>query len=178
MSQHAHHVNHWAQEGVFHPQAQYKIVFGQGKVRVLKAQLEELGGRRALLLSGKSVAEKTDAVRTVADALADRASQHDRDLSPAERDELRARVRGRVADLLDDWLKIADRKHNTGAGLQYARERGDAPPLLRDPLNPELNAVSVEERRFKANRSMRDVELSVNLWAKTLDGLDVAAEEE
>lgn len=137
-------------------------------------------GHRNLTAPADAVRMRTERgqVDFVADALADRASQHDRDLSPAERDELRARVRGRVADLLDDWLKIADRKHNTGAGLQYARERGDAPPLLRDPLNPELNAVSVEERRFKANRSMRDVELSVNLWATTLDGLDVAAEEE
>jgi hypothetical protein len=38
--------------------------------------------------------------------------------------------------------------------------------------------LSAEEKRFKVHRSMRDVELSVNLWAKTLDGLDVAAEEE
>jgi hypothetical protein len=137
-------------------------------------------GLRSLTAPADAVRMRTERshVDFVADALADRAAQHDRDLEPSERDELRAHVRGRVADLLDDWVKVADRKHNAGAGLQYQRERGDAPPLLRDPLNPELSAVSPEERRFKANRSMRDVELSVNLWAKTLDGLDVAAEDE
>lgn len=59
-------------QGAFRPQVPYKVIFGQGKASVLKAEVEELGGRRALLLSGRSVAEKTDAVRTVANALGDR----------------------------------------------------------------------------------------------------------
>jgi hypothetical protein len=54
-----------------------------------------------------------------------------RDRDAVDGEALRTQIRGRVADLLDDWSKIADRKHHTGAGLQYARERGDAPPLLR-----------------------------------------------
>ncbi|MCK6502764.1 DISARM system helicase DrmA [Myxococcota bacterium] len=137
-------------------------------------------GLRSLTAPVDAVRMRTERGRVdfVADEVAERAANHQSDLDPAVRDELRQRSRGRVADLLDDWVKIADRKHNVGAGLMYQKgERGDAPPLLRDPLNPELATVSPEERRFKANRSMRDVEPSVNLWAKTLDGQDVASEE-
>jgi hypothetical protein len=137
-------------------------------------------GDRSLTAPADAVRMRTERgnVDFVVDALGDRAARHDPTLEPAEVDALRARVRGQVVDLLDDWAKIADKKHNAGAGLQYQRERGDAPPLLRDPLDPELASVSPAERRFKANRSMRDVELSVNLWVKTLDGLDVVAEPE
>lgn len=71
MGQYAHH-NYSMQEGVFRPQVPTKVIFGEGKASALKAELDELGGRRALLLSGRSVAEKTDAVRTIANALGDR----------------------------------------------------------------------------------------------------------
>ena len=59
-------------QGEFNPPVQSRVVFGQGKVVDLKAEVENLGGRRVLLLSGKTVAEKTDAVKKVASALGDR----------------------------------------------------------------------------------------------------------
>ena len=47
------------------------MIFGQGKVSQLQGELDALGGKRALLLSGPTVAEKTDSVRRVRDALGD-----------------------------------------------------------------------------------------------------------
>jgi hypothetical protein len=138
-------------------------------------------GNRNLTASASAVQMRLERGRVafVADAIADRAADHNRDLSKPEQEELRQHVRGRVSDLLDDWVKIADRKNNTRAGLRYQKhEPGNDAILLRDPLSPDLDGVSPEERRFKANRSMRDVEPSVNLWAKTLDGHDVDAENE
>ena len=138
-------------------------------------------GWRNLTPSASAVQMRLERGRVdfVADAIAARAADHNRDLSKSEQEELRASTRGRVADLLDDWVKIADRKNNTRAGLRYQKfEPGNDAILLRDPLSPDLDGISPEERRFKANRSMRDVELSVNLWAKTLDGHDVDAETE
>lgn len=138
-------------------------------------------GSRNLTPSGSAVQMRLERSRVdfVADAIAARAADHNRDLSKAEREELRQSTRGRVADLLDDWVKIADRKNNTRAGLRYQKfEAGNDAILLRDPLSPDLDGISSEERRFKAHRSMRDVELSVNLWAKTLDGYEVDAENE
>ncbi len=115
----------------------------------------------------------------VAEAMSSRAAGHDSSLLPHDREELRQRTRGRVSDLLDDGVKLADRQHQVGAGLKYQKhEPGASPFLLRDPTDPEWEEISPEQRRFRAHHSMRDVELSVNLWAKTLDGRDVLMEEE
>ena len=138
-------------------------------------------GWRGLTPSSSAVQMRLERGRVdfVADALAARAAEHNRDLSKAEQEELRASTRGRVADLLDDWVKLADRKYNTRAGLKYQKaDPGADAFLLRDPLSPDLDGLSPEERRFRAHRSMRDVELSVNLWARTLDGNEVEAESE
>lgn len=54
--------------------------------------------------------------------------------------------------------------------LQYQREIGVAPPLLFDPLDPELAKQTKEAQQFKANRSLRDVEPTVHLWLRNPDG--------
>ena len=61
--------------------------------------------------------------------------------------------------------------------LQYQSESGAAQRLLYEFLNPELKKLPQRHRKFRANRSMRDVEPSVNLWVKTLDNIDVEDEE-
>jgi hypothetical protein len=100
-------------------------------------------------------------------------------LSPAEGSELRGVLEGRVTDLLDAWKSVAVENEKVGAGLQYQQEAGKAPPpLLFDPLDPELQKRGDNARKFKAQRSLRDVEPSVNLWVKSLDGSAVDAVEE
>ncbi|MFH1468330.1 MAG: helicase-related protein [Pseudomonadota bacterium] len=113
----------------------------------------------------------------VARVLAQRAEGHAKGMAPTEAAELRHKLEDRVADLLDDWFKIADRKHRVGQGLQYAKEEGLDQSLLRQPLDPELPTLPAEDRRFKAHRSMRDVEPVVNLWARTLDNIPLPDEE-
>ncbi|MHC5729005.1 MAG: helicase-related protein, partial [Nostoc sp.] len=109
----------------------------------------------------------------VIDAIAQRAETHDKELDAADAEALRQKVRGRVQDLLDLWERIAGQKTN----LQYQREVGEAPPLLLDPLDPELEKKPLEERKFKAQRSLRDVEPTVNLWVRNADGFEVEEEE-
>ena len=58
-------------QGEFDPTVPSRIVFGNGKVDSLKEEVRKLGGKRVLVLSGKTVAEKTDTVRRVNDALGD-----------------------------------------------------------------------------------------------------------
>ena len=58
-------------QGEFDPTVHSRIVFGNGKVDFLKEEVRKLGGKRVLVLSGKTVAEKTDSVRRVNDALGD-----------------------------------------------------------------------------------------------------------
>ena len=52
-------------------------------------------------------------------------------------------------------------------------ENADGPALLHTPLDPELATLSQDARKFRAPRSLRDVEPSVNLWLKRLDGTEV-----
>ena len=58
-------------QGEYRPAVQSRVVFGQGKVDSLREEVEGLGGRRVLVLSGRSVAENTDAVRRVTNLLGD-----------------------------------------------------------------------------------------------------------
>jgi hypothetical protein len=109
----------------------------------------------------------------VADAIAQRAEKHDKELDAIESEALRQRIRNRVIDLLDTWENIASHKML----LQYQQEVGSAPPLLFDPLDPDLERQPLEARKFKAQRSLRDVELAVNLWVKNPDGFDVEEED-
>jgi ATP-dependent helicase YprA (DUF1998 family) len=110
------------------------------------------------------------------DVVGQRAEAHDRRLSKADAEALRKKMRGRVEDLLDSWTKIAKQKQDVGSGLQYQREEGGAPRLLRDPLDAELPLLTTDERKFRAHRSMRDVEPSTPIWVRRLDGADVPAE--
>lgn len=105
----------------------------------------------------------------VVDTLARRAEGHDTSLGKDEAEALRKKVKDRVTGLLDAWASIATQKGD----LQYQREVGVAPPLLFAPLDPELARQPREAQQFKANRSLRDVEPSVNLWVVTPDGVDV-----
>jgi hypothetical protein len=113
----------------------------------------------------------------VADTLAARGERH-AVLSQAEAEALRQKIRMRVDDLLDEWSSIADKKSKVGAGLKYQEyEEGGDPHLLYDPLDPELAKQPPSARKFRAQRSLRDVEPSVNLWVRRLDGVEVPEDE-
>ena len=89
-----------------------------------------------------------------------------------ERDERLRSVQNRVVDLLDSWRKIVDDYAAAGVQLQYQRYELDGPkPLLREMLDTEFE--SEHHRKFRVNRSMRDVEPEVNLFLKDLGGADV-----
>ena len=102
----------------------------------------------------------------VAEVISRRAEGHDKELDAAEAEALRQKVKDRVVGLLDAWANIATKKGD----LQYQREVGVAPPLLFDPLDPELAKQTQEAQQFKANRSLRDVEPTVNLWLRNPEG--------
>lgn len=117
----------------------------------------------------------------VAETLADRAAGHDSSKGAEELETLRKRVKSLVDDLLDHWAVLARDKREKGVKLAYqARERNGPPnafALLRDPLDPEL-ATYPDMKKFRAQRSMRDVEPSVGLFLRRLDNQPVAEPEE
>jgi hypothetical protein len=111
----------------------------------------------------------------VIDALASRAAAYAETQQEAQ--ALRQRVRDRAVDLLEEWSRIALDLQNQGVQLQYQIETGAAQRLLYEFLSPELKKLPQRHRKFRANRSMRDVEPGVNLWVKTLDNIDVEEDE-
>ena len=58
--------------GTYEPPVPSKVIFGQGRAEDLASELDRLGSRRVMVLSGRSIAEKTDTVKRVASLLGDR----------------------------------------------------------------------------------------------------------
>jgi Helicase conserved C-terminal domain len=111
-------------------------------------------------------------------ALAERAYSFS-DLPPEEAERIRQRVRERVLDLLDDWAKVAQGYQQVGTGLQYNPvEAGGAKQLLYDFLSPDVRNLPPTNPRmkFRANRSLRDVEPNVNVWVRTLENAELEEE--
>jgi hypothetical protein len=114
----------------------------------------------------------------VIQTLAERAYSHT-DLPPIEAERLRQRVRERTIDLLEVWAKVAQDYQKDGVGLQYnPAEAGAAKQLLYDFLSPEVRNLPADNPRmkFRANRSLRDVEPEVNIWVRTLDNAELEEE--
>lgn len=86
-----------------------------------------------------------------------------------DEDELRERqrsVENRIGELLDAWRNVAEELAAEGVGLNYQRyeDAGGAAksqPLLRGLLDREF--IPEETRKFRAGRSLRDVEPEVRL---------------
>lgn len=114
----------------------------------------------------------------VIDCLLRRAEKFAEGRTGAEIERIRQRLKSHAASLLDTWAKIAHEMRDKGIPLQYQREvGGNQTRLLYEYLNPELKMLPESRQKFKANRSMRDVEPSVNLWLHTMDGREVEEDE-
>lgn len=107
------------------------------------------------------------------DVLASRARRH-RSLTQDEEARIDAYLRARTKDLLDSWARVAKKQQEVGARLVYQRfEQTAGKALLRQPLEAPDPDLGQDGRKFKAPRSLRDVEPSVNLFVRTLDGVEI-----
>ncbi|MBI5366349.1 MAG: helicase [Planctomycetes bacterium] len=105
-----------------------------------------------------------------AERFAERAEGHRVWEDPAAGVALRVHVRERCKQLLDSWWKIAQRFASVNARLKYQRyEPGEGRQLLYEPLHRDLPTLTPEQQRFRAGRSMRDVEPEVELTVKKLN---------
>jgi hypothetical protein len=90
----------------------------------------------------------------------------------AEREERLRSVQNRVVDLLDSWRKIFEDYRAAGVDMQYQKYELKQPkPLLREMLDKDFE--SEHHKKFRANRSLRDVEPEVNLFLKDLSGMQI-----
>jgi hypothetical protein len=111
--------------------------------------------------------------------LTNRSRDYTSALSQEELDRVSTRVHERCLDLLDTWAKEAQQYQQHGVALQYnPSEAGGAKQLLYDFLSPDLKTLppANPKMKFRANRSLRDVEPSVNIWVKTLENVDLEEE--
>ncbi|WP_448599493.1 DISARM system helicase DrmA [Thermoleptolyngbya sp.] len=120
-------------------------------------------------LGASHIGSQRAAVEQVTEAIASRAEAHSPDLDADAAGKQRQQVRSRVKDLLDTWQHIADRDKR----LQYQKETDLAAPLLLDALDPAAHKEPLERQKFKAYRSLRDVEATVNLWVKDPYSMDM-----
>ena len=109
------------------------------------------------------------ATDAIAEAVGARAGRH-ADGLPAG---LRQAVADRVRSLVDDWAALAREAGQVGAAFGYVRGEGASTPLLREMIDPDRETLDDRQLRFRAPRSLRDVEPSTLLGVKTPDGRDV-----
>jgi len=123
-------------------------------------------------LGASNIGSQQNAIDGVIETIVSRAEAHSPDLDATATSTLRQQVRAQVIDLIDTWKQIADRDKR----LQYQKEADLAPPLLLDALNPDTNKEPLERQKFKAYRSLREVEATVNLWVRDPYGMSVEDE--
>ena len=86
-----------------------------------------------------------------------------------ELDAARRHLRDRAVELLDAWEQVYDDYREAQVRLKYQKYEGvEGKPLLRDMLDQEFESHAHE--KFRANRSLRDVEAQVNLHLRELSG--------
>ena len=106
----------------------------------------------------------------IARAVGDRANNH-ADSVPSQYVDY---VRNRVQSLIDDWATLAHEATQDGVAFGYARwDGGVSTPLLREMIDPDRHTLNDVQLRFRAPRSLRDVEPSVLLGIKTPEGNDL-----
>jgi hypothetical protein len=105
----------------------------------------------------------------IADAIRDRAAGHRSGISAS----VSARVRERAVSLLDDWASLAHDRNNDGTTFGYAAAPGISKTLLHEVLERGLELADARERRFRAPRSLRDVEPAVLLRKIAPNGAEI-----
>ncbi|HEY9817239.1 MAG TPA: DISARM system helicase DrmA [Candidatus Obscuribacterales bacterium] len=113
-------------------------------------------------MGASNLTDQRAAVEAMVEAIAQRAEGHSPGLDHETSNNLRVRVRSQVIDLLDTWERILTRDQR----LQYQNEADLAPALLIDALDIKAEKRPADERKFKTQRSLRDVEATVNLWIR------------
>ena len=110
--------------------------------------------------------------RAIAAAVGERAGSHAHatDLQSGFNDH----VKGRVQSLMDDWAKLAQAAGQGGIAFGYGRrDRGVSTPLLREMIDPNRDNLNEIQLRFRAPRSLRDVEPSVLLKINNPQGQEI-----
>ena len=120
--------------------------------------------------AARNVEDHGTETAALARAVGDRAQDH-ADGLPAD---FGGHVRSRVQSLIADWAGLAHEAGEDGVAFGYARGRGTSTPLLREMIDPDREVLNDTQLRFRAPRSLRDVEPGVLIGIKTPEGRDIS----
>ena len=128
--------------------------------------------------SAAEIVKYTSQLEPVVEAFASRAERQS-DLPPAEATALRDQVRARGRDLMNQWANEELDLEKANSRLKYAQETSVGRPLIRDFLDKEVTPLPSGHRwrKFRAGRSLRDVELSSAIFVRTLENVILEDEE-
>ena len=126
-------------------------------------------------LTPEPAAQDVDAHRVETDDVARAVGRRAQEHADGAAAGLQQSVQDRVRRLLDDWAALAREAGQVGVEFGYARGRnqGVSTPLLREMIDPDRDTLDDRQLRFRAPRSLRDVEPSVLLGIKTPEGGDI-----
>lgn len=79
-------------------------------------------------------------------------------------------IQQRLNSLLDDWEKILNYVQGQNESLNYTDGQHS---LIHQYLDPELTNLPSDYLKFRANRSMREVEPTVNIWVRGMNDQDL-----
>ncbi|BDG02821.1 DISARM system helicase DrmA [Anaeromyxobacter oryzae] len=139
----------------------------RGFAGALVALARHVDPRLTVPLGAEKIGEARAALaKRLVDVFSDRVRQQG--FEAAELEERLRSVQGRVVELLDAWTTVYEAYRTAGLDMQYQRYEGlkGPKPLLRDML--ETAFESEAHRKFRTNRSLRDVEPSVNFFLHDL----------
>lgn len=122
------------------------------------------------MLGAAKVESHADETKSLAAMVGERAQGHADGLVTGFGDN----VRNRVQSLIDDWADLAHKAGEGGVAFGYARGKsGVSTPLLREMIDPDRQTLNDKQLRFRAPRSLRDVEPGVLLGIKSPEGKDI-----
>ena len=122
-------------------------------------------------LAARDVAQYAGETNALAQAVGARAQGHAASVPTGTGDNIRNRVRS----LVDDWSALAHEARNGGVSFGYwkGRDGKASTELLREMIVPVNDTSNEMQLRFRAPRSLRDVEPSVLLTIKTPEGSEI-----
>ena len=120
-------------------------------------------------LAARNVESHSEETEAIAEAVGARAARHADGLPDSERQAVADRVRR----LVGDWAALAREAGQVGTAFGYVRSEGASTPLLREMIDPDRETLDDRQLRFRAPRSLRDVEPSTLLGIKTPEGRDI-----
>jgi hypothetical protein len=139
-------------------------------VAALVALCRQGDARMTPPLGANEILSLRSALEPFAELIADRARDSDPEMQAEEAQRLRDAVLDRCKRLLDDWQNIADYYRQNNTKLQYQRWEETGPRrLLYEMLDPRTLRSSSRAKKFRAGRSMRDVEPAVDLATRNLN---------